>query len=286
MEIYGKVIKTIPKERIIKVRSKNRIYYLYLSRKLFKDFGPYFYHQPYAFINMSSEMKKYGRYYCYEVVNFVKIIEPTLREKKVYYNISTIRKGIKRLVEKIKYKLFLDLEFSLPSYIRRHEHVTEIIQYGMILEDVDGNIVFEDGQLLKPIKKHSLNQRTLKFLSKARDDFDNSIPYIEFYQLLEKCINDYDIKIIAWGRNDILALEKSFLINHLKPLDIKNRYVNIMQVIKNYYNSKSDLGLFNTYSLMTGEDLEKQSHDALEDALMTREIYRIFKDIVGAKESK
>jgi inhibitor of KinA sporulation pathway (predicted exonuclease) len=280
MEIYGKVINTIPKDRIVKVLTKNKIYYLYLPRKLFKDFGPYFIHKPYAFINMSSERKQYGKYYCHEITNFIKIIEPTIREKKVYYNINTIRKSVKRLIEKTKNKLFLDLEFSLPSYIRYIEHVPEIIQYGMVLEDELGNIIFEDGSLVRPIKKHSLNPRTLKFLSKAKEDFDNAIPYIEFYQLLEKCIEDYDVKVIAWGRNDILTLEQSFQLNHLMPLDIKNRYMNIMQIIKNYYNSKSDLGLFNTYELMTGEVMEKQSHDALEDALMTREIYRIFKDIV------
>jgi inhibitor of KinA sporulation pathway (predicted exonuclease) len=53
-----------------------------------------------------------------------------------------------------------------------------------------------------------------------------------------------------------------------------------MQIIKNYYNSKTDLGLFNTYQKLSGADFEVQQHDALEDALMTREIFRIFKDIV------
>ncbi|NLD26028.1 MAG: hypothetical protein GX661_01560 [Acholeplasmataceae bacterium] len=280
MKIYGKILTTFPKDRIIKVLGKNRIYYLYMSRKLFRDFGPYFLNKPYVFVNTEAEKKKYNHFYCYEIDYFNKIVESNIREKRVYYNIATIRNGVKRLINKTKKKLFLDLEFSLPSYYQTMVHIPEIVQYGMVLEDENGDIIFEDGSLVKPLKKHSLNLRTLKFLSKSREDFDNACSYIEFYQLLERCIEEEDVKIIAWGRNDILTMEQSFKLNHLKPLDIRNRYINIMQVIKNYYNSKTDLGLFNTYQMFSGAEREKQHHDALEDALMTREIYRMFKNIV------
>ncbi|MDD4000519.1 MAG: exonuclease domain-containing protein [Bacilli bacterium] len=280
MKIYGKILKTFPKERVVKVLGNKRIFYLYMSRKLFRDFGPYFINMPYIFVNIFTTKKKYGDYYCYEIIHFNKIVESGSREKKVYYNISTIRKGVKRLVSKINNKLFLDLEFSLPSYFQTMVHIPEIVQYGMVLENEEGDLVFEDRSLVKPLKKYSLNHRTLKFLSKKREDFEDACTYIEFYQLLEKCILENDVKIIAWGRNDILTIEHSFKLNHLKPLDVRNRYINLMQVIKNYYNSKTDLGLFNTYQKMSGERQDVQQHDALEDALMTREIYRIFKDIV------
>ncbi|HHX79683.1 MAG TPA: hypothetical protein GX692_01265 [Acholeplasmataceae bacterium] len=280
MKIYGKVLETFPKQRVVKVDGNKRIFYLYMSRKLFRDFGPYFINEPYIFVNIKEKRKKYGDFYCYEINHFNKIVESNKREKKVYYNIGTIRKGVKRVITRIKYKLFLDLEFSLPSYFKTMVHVPEIVQYGMVLEDEQGNIIFEDGSLVKPTKKYALNQRTLKFLSKSRSDFEHACSYIDFYRLLEKFIKEYNVKIIAWGRNDILTIEQSFKLNNLKPLDIKNRYINIMQIIKNYYNSKTDLGLFNTYQKLSGADFEVQQHDALEDALMTREIFRIFKDIV------
>jgi sporulation inhibitor KapD len=280
MKIYGKVLTTMPKERIIKVLGKSKIYYLYMSRKLFRDFGPYFINRPYLFVNTTEDRKHFGSYYCYEIVSFNKIVQSSKRDKKVYYNITTIRKGVRRLLENTKNKLFLDLEFSLPSYYQTMVHVPEIVQYGMVIENVDGDIAFEDRSLVKPFKKYALNMRTLKFLNKTRAEFENACSYIEFYQLLERIIIEYDVKIIAWGRNDILAMEQSFSLNHLKPLDIRNRYINLMQVIKNYYNSKTDLGLFSTYEEMSGIAQEAQQHDALEDALMTREIYRIFKSII------
>lgn len=283
MKIYGKIVETMPKERVVKILSGKRMYYLYMSRKFFRDFGPYFFHKPYIFVNVSQEKKQYGSYYCYEIISFNRIVVSQKKGKKVFYNISTIRKGVKRLINNTTYKIFLDLEFSLPSYYQTMRHTPEIVQYGIVVEDEDGDIVFEDGSLVMPQKHYSLNQRTFKFLNKNRKDFDNACSYIEFYQLLERLIDTYDGKIIAWGKNDILTLEQSFKLNRLKPLDLRNRYINLMQVVKNYFNYKTDLGLFNTYEEMSGVAHDEQIHDALEDALITREIYRMFKDIVDSE---
>jgi hypothetical protein len=35
MKIYGKVLETFPKQRVVKVDGNKRIFYLYMSRKLF-----------------------------------------------------------------------------------------------------------------------------------------------------------------------------------------------------------------------------------------------------------
>lgn len=280
MKVYGKIVKTLPKERIIKVLSKKKIHYFYMSRKLFKDFGPYFYYNPYIFVNVSAEKKQYGDYHCHEIDSFNKIVQSTKRDKVVYYNLAAIRKGVRNLLLKTKNKLFLDLEYSLPPYYQSFSHVAEIIQYGIVVEDESGNIIFEDGSLVKPQKRYSLNRRTLKFIGKKREDFNGACDYKEFYNLLKWCIEKYDAKIIAWGRNDILALENSFKINRINDLDIRNRYINFMQVMKNYYNIKIDLGLFNTYQELSGVEMEEQKHDALEDAMLVREIYRIFKEKV------
>jgi len=280
MKVYGKIVKTLPKKRIIKVQGKNRIHYLYMSRKLFKDFGPYFFYKPYVFINANDEKKQYGNYFCHEINFFNKIVHSAKKEKKVYYNLSTIRKGVRNLLLNTKNKMFLDLEYSLPSYYQTMTHIAEIIQYGIVVEDETGNIIFEDSALVKPRKRYSLNRRTLKFIGKKKEDFAHACSYVEFYKIIKWCIDKYDAKIIAWGRNDILALETSFTLNHIDALEIRNRYINLMQVIKNYYNYKIDLGLFNTYRELSGVSTEPQRHDALEDALIVREIYRIFRNKV------
>ena len=283
MKIHGKVIKTYPKERVIKVLCSDRIMYLHLQRKTFRDFGPYFYDYPYVFVQLKDERKLINNVLTYEVDCFRRIVQPTSRGREIYYDIHTIRKGVKSLINKPHNKLFIDLEFTMPSYYQTMPHVQEIIQYGIVVEDKEGNIVFEDSSLVKPNKPYNLNGRTLKFLSRKKSDFDNAISYNEFYKVLKDCIKEYDPKIYAWGKSDIAAIELSFNVNKVKPIDIRSKHINLMQVIKNYYNYHDEMGLFQTYQDLSNIEPEEQAHDAFEDALILREVFNLFKNKISQK---
>lgn len=281
MNVHGKVIKTFPKERVIKLLCSDKIMYLHLQRKAFKDFGPYFYDSPYVFVSLNNTRKLINGVMTYEIDSFQRIVQPTNRGREVYYDLETIKKGVKKLINRQHNKLFIDLEFTMPSYYQTMPHLSEIIQYGIVIEDKKGNIVFEDSSLVKPNKLYNLNGRTLKFLSRKRSDFDNAMSYREFYDILKQCIKEYNPKIYAWGRNDITTIESSFKINKVKAIDMKSRHVNLMQVIKNYYNYHDEMGLFQTYKDMAKVELEEQQHDALEDAMVLREVFNLFKDIIN-----
>ncbi len=284
MELHGKVIKTYPKERIIKVLCSDRIVYLHLQRKAFKDFGPYFYDFPYVFVRLSNKRRLVKNVLTYEVDSFLRIVQPTLRGREIYYDMDTIRKGVKNLINKSHYKMFIDLEFTMPSYYQTMPHVQEIIQYGIVVEDKEGNIVYEDSSLVKPSKMYNLNGRTLKFLSRKKSDFDNAINYSDFYRILKKCIDEFNPKIYAWGKSDMSAIELSFAVNKVEPLDIKSRHINLMQVIKNYYNYHDEMGLFQTYQDLSNQTLEDQQHDAFEDAMVLREVFNLFKIKINNKK--
>lgn len=283
MKIYGKVYSVNKKERIISIIINNRLEFFHMSNKIMRDFKAYLYKKPYVFLDVEDEKTLINRYKCYHINYFIKIIVPRRTRSNVYYDLSMIRRSIRSLMNRIGMKMFLDLEFSLPTSNQRH--IPEIVQYGMIIENADGDIIFEDSSLVKPMRRSSLNKRTLKFLSLEYKYFNKACSYIEFYQLLERCIRDYDVKIIAWGKNDIIALEKSFKINHLKPLDVQNRYMNLMQIMKNYYNYKQEQGLFSTYQELTNSKDVIQTHDAFEDALITREIFHLFKQKINEDEN-
>lgn len=280
-KIYGKIYDVLPLERAVRIHTKDKLMTLFMSRKTFKDFGPYFIDNPYIFAYIGDESKRVGSYKGYEIISFIKIIQNNIKKPKIFYDLTAIRRGVKSLLDRVGNKLFIDLEFTLPPYNQRTKHIPEIIQYGIILEDENGNIIFDDSSLVMTKKKRSLNTRTLKFISKDKSDFDSACSYLEFYNILKECIEKYDVKIIAWGKNDILILEKSFEIHQVKPLDFRSRYINLMQVIKNYYNYKNDLGLFSTYQSMSSVVVDSQQHDALEDALLTREIYHMFKNNIN-----
>lgn len=279
MRLYGKVYNIIKKERIFSMIVNQKLCYFHMTNKNMRDFKAYLYQEPYVFVEVEEKRVKICQIMCYEVAHFIKILLPQRKKTHVFYDLDVIRKDIKALVNKKQYRMFLDLEFSLPTNIKKH--TPEIVQYGLIVEDPDHQIIFQDFALVRPIKKSSLSQRTLKFLSLEYKDFKDASSYIAFYQLLQRWIRDYDIRIIAWGRNDILTLEQSFKINHLQPLDIRKRYLNLMQIMKNYYHYRQEMGLFHTYQELSSNIIESQAHNAFEDAFVAREIFHMFRNKIN-----
>ena len=281
MKVYGKVHEVLKKERIISIEMQSRLEYFHMTNKNMKDFKSYLFQKPYVFLDADNTYNVHSSHRCREIDHFIKIVLPTRRGNEVYYDISIIQEGVRNLINQPQNRLFIDLEFSLVSPLVKG--ASEIVQYGIVLEDAEGKVILQDSSLVMPLNKRALNVKTLLFLSRSIEDFDDACSYIEFYQLLQKIIKEYDPKIIAWGKNDILTMENSFKINHLHPLDIRNRYMNLMQIIKNYYCYKQEKGLFSTYQEMTKVEEEDQIHDALEDAIIERRIFHLFKDEINKK---
>ena len=279
MEVHGKVHYVDKKERLFSILVNGNLQYYHLTNKYMKDYKAYLYKKPYVSFEANDEFCIHSNIKCQEVDHFIKIAQPTRRGTTIYYDLQNIQSSVKDLINQDINRMFLDLEFSLPS--PNGYSISEIIQYGIVLEDKNGKIIYQGSNFVKPVYSNYINRQTMNFLSIDNSVFDDAVTYIEFYQLLERLIKEFNPKIIAWGRNDCLSIEKSFKINHLKPLDIRSRYMNLMHVIKNYYNYKQEMGLFNTYQDMTKTDLEKQTHDALEDAVVERNIFHLFKEEIN-----
>ena len=279
MKVYGKVHEVLRKERMISIVINSHLEYFHMTNRNMKDFRIYLFKKPYVFIEVNDTYEVHSYHKCREIDHFIKIVLPTRKGSEIFYDISVIQDGVKELINRPQNRLFLDLEFSMGSPLYRGGN--EILQYGLVLEDEEGNVILEKSDLVQPFNPKALNVKTLLFLSRSLEDFDNACSYIEFYQLLENIIEQYDPKIIAWGTNDILALESSFKINKLKPLDIRNRYINLMHVMKNYYSYKQEKGLFTTYKEMSKTEETDQIHDALEDAVIERKIFHLFKDEIN-----
>lgn len=285
MKLHGKVISIFPKERVAKLQTLTQIYYLYFQRKDFKEFGPYFFEKPYIFVEVEEERKRILNFKAYPVSMFIRVVQPQhyifTKRSKVYFDIYNNKREIKKLINKNQYRLFIDLEFTMPPIYQTMKTMTEIIQYGIIVVDGKDKEVFRGSSLVKPSRPYNLNKNTLKFLSLNREDFDNAIPYIDFYNLLNDLVKKYNPKIYVWGNNDILVLEQSFVYNKIKPISVREKHINLMALIKNYYNVKAEKGLFQTYEELTNTKLGVQKHDALEDAYFTKEIFVIFKNNVN-----
>ena len=106
--------------------------------------------------------------------------------KTVYFDINTIKKGVASILNRKTNKMFLDMEFTMPSYDFSGEKpfVSEIIQYGILIENEEGQVVLSESSLVKPKDPSGLNARTFNFLNLQKEDFAHAITYKAFYKRL------------------------------------------------------------------------------------------------------
>ena len=195
----------------------------------------------------------------------------------VYFDLTTIRRGVQSVLNK-RVSDVLDLEFTLPPYSFQggQEFVAEIVQYGFYLEDEKGQVILKEQSLIKPKRHSGLNLRTYKFLNLKKSDFQNAISFRTFYYRLKDIINLYQPTIYVWGKNDIKVLERAYELHKLKPITMRMNFINLMQILKTIMASNRYRPL-QCVRFLDEEIPETQDHDALQDAMMTRNLYHLFK---------
>lgn len=278
-QVYGRIRAYHEKERVFEIKVQNKIEYFYITRSHQKKFSIYLQEGLYVVLNCKELKLRRNKFLAYEVVNFEKIIRRTPRQMMVYYDIYQIKNGVEKVLNKDGYRMFLDMEFSMPPYSHQHgdPFKAEIIQYGIYLESADGAYVKSVESLVKPTYYEGLNDRTFDFLGLSMKDFKHAQTPREFYNVLADIIMMYQPTIFVWGRNDILMLNSFYEQHNFKPITTRQNFVNLMQVIKNYYGIKSDIGLYSAYEMFNATPPMEQDHNALNDAYATSEIYRLFK---------
>lgn len=240
-------------------KAQARKYMTYLSKGHIIDFEIY------------DNQKLINRRLCWQVAYFTKIEKPGHKKNQILFDLIGIRKDMKEVLEGFQYRLFLDLEMTMPPYYKG-PFEAEIIQAGYVLSNSDGEILVSDSMYIYPTKYKKISKRTEKFLQLDERYYVMAKDYIEFYDKLKYLIDQYDPKIIVWGKNDMIALKASYQINQVQPITNDSSFVNLLQIHKNYYNLSDDLGLFKAYELYYGK-IEGQQHDAHDDALVTKKVY-------------
>lgn len=281
--VTGPIKKIYVKKRMISLLVQNKVVYFYLQRNLMKRFGRYLVKGRFVSFKISDESRIIGKYKTYQVEHFIKIIMQRQRKQVVYYDISVVQEGIRDLLEKKSYRMFLDLELSMHPYYKSRNFVQEIIQSGILVEDSDGNVVESSCDFIKPLKFPNITKRTIKFLNITQDQVDDGISPKEYQKKLKHYIDKYDPMIVVWGKNDIIALKEFAEISNFELITPRERFINLLQLHKNYYNLKNDIGLFRCYESY-GYELDKQSHNALEDARITRLIYHQFIEVCNNRK--
>ncbi len=281
--ITGPIKKIYIKKRLISLQVENRVMYFYLQRNLMKRFGRYLVKGRFISFQASDDFRVIDKFKTYQVDHFIKIIMQRHRKQVVYYDISVVQEGIRDLIEKKTYRMFLDLELSMHPYYKTSNFVQEIIQSGIVVEDSDGVVVEDECDFITPTKFPKVTKRTMKFLGITQEQVDGGISPLDYQNKLKEFVDKYDPIIVVWGKNDIIALKEFAEINKFELVTPRERFVNLLQLHKNYYNLKNDIGLFRCYESY-GFEIDKQNHNALEDAQITRLIYHQFIEVCNNRK--
>ena len=281
--IFGIIHGVIESKRIIAIKQKKRVRFYYMSKSMFKQFMQYFQSGTYIFMNIKSQERLYRNLIVQNVVAIDKLLAPNKNKPTVYYDISIIKSGIKSIINQNRYRLFIDFEMSMPPYSNYQNFVSEIIQVGYILTDELGNKIEEFSSYIKPKLVPEISIRTKKFLHIDQSDVDGGETYEFLHSNLFIIQKRFNPIVYVWGKNDLLELNKLNRIHKLNNFTKHMQFIDLLNLHKLYYGLKNDLGLFNAYNLYSDEDLTMQKHDALEDALVTKEIFYAFKDVCNNK---
>jgi sporulation inhibitor KapD len=247
----------------------------YLSNRLAKTFFIYLRKGVLVDFEIAPKMKKIGKFSYYQVAHFNQII--SLRPYYVHYDLSSLRKGMRDVLANYQNFLFIDFEMTMPGF---HDvgFRPEIIQVGYVLAEARGPILVEDGYYVLPKDRMTLSKRTKKFLNLDEEQFfSHAVPYFNFYNKLKKIINQYHPKLVVWGKNDLTALNDSYLIHEEQKLTEDTDFIDLLKLHKDYYNLKDDLGLFKAYKTYYEVEFD-QAHDAKDDALVTKYVFDAFLD--------
>lgn len=223
---------------------------------------------------ITEQTKIVNGYKAHQVNHFNLITN--LRVKKDLYNHFAMQKSLVNFLDKHENYLFLDLEMTMAMF-RQKNFKAEILQYGYVLVDQDLKTIKENSNYLLT-KSDKLNRRIFRFLNITESEyFNKAITALKFYQELQLIIDNYNPKIVVWGKNDIKALNDFYHLHQVTPLTNHSSFVDLLRVHRNFFNLKNDLGLFNAYKEYYLIE-PVQEHDAIEDAKVTKAVFEAFKN--------
>ncbi len=277
--VFGRLHAVYEEVRLLSVRRGARVEFYYMGKGMFASFLQYLGEGVFVWMTVADLPRKQRGVESRFVEKVDKIMLPHGATPKVFFDANLIKSGIRTLVNSRKPKLFIDFEMSMPPFKYNPDFLSELIQCGMILADDAGNVIEQHSTFIKPFMFPEITDRTRKFLKITQSSINDGVEFPDFHGLLDQIVTQYRPMIVVWGQNDIIELRKAALYHRLPDITRKAQFVDLLKLHKNYFGLKNDVGLFNAYKVYAAVDPEKQAHDALEDATVTKLVFDGFKKV-------
>lgn len=288
MKIIGLIHYVDLHSKIIGIKKNRKIIFYYFQNSQMSIFKRYLYKGNWIELEYDEDRSFQKNMRESFVVSFVyKIFSVGKYDKVMYYDKTMLNQSLSKFLKSLGNVMLLDLEMTMPSYSFSGKRFrAEIIQAGYIVLDGEGEELCRYSNYVLPKLAKGISKRVEDFLKISNFEFNlKAIKYSEFYADFKDAIESYHPAILVYGKNDILVLNDSYSINDKPSLKKKTRFINLCQLIKNYYDLRNDPGLFKLYKLYYDND-DVQVHDAFNDSEVTAKVFKAFKDDVNLKTNK
>ena len=252
MRICGVIHSVDIFNKLIAIKQYKKLEFFYFQNSQMNLFKRYLYNGNIIDLEYDEETIYRRKKHIAYLVSYVnKLYLPSKYESVVYYDKRNLNQSLSKFLSALGNVLVLDLEMTMPSYSVNHEPFKpEIIQAGYLLLNGEGDEICRYSNYVKPHLSETLSKRVCKFLNIDQLDFDSkAISYQSFYDEFSHLIEEYNPVILVYGKNDIIVLNDSYSINGVPSLKNKTRFVNLCQLIKNFYDLRNDPGLFKLYQI-------------------------------------
>ena len=278
MRLIGVIRKVNISTKMIALQSFRRWVYLYFQSGQWSLFKPYLYEGVYMDLEASDSERFTKNQIQAVVVEYVnEVFTPSMNRRICHYSKRSIHTSLSNFLSSLGNIMFLDLEMTMPPYHYNHRFQPEIIQAGFLLVNGEGEEIFRYSSYIRPSLSKNLNRRVQTFLNiDEKTFFQKAVPYEKFYEEFNEVLTDYHPAIVIYGKNDSIILNQSYDLHHRLPLNSKTRFVNLCQLIKNFYDLRNEPGLFKMYQLYY-DDFSIQLHDAFNDSEVTCKVFQAFK---------
>jgi inhibitor of KinA sporulation pathway (predicted exonuclease) len=279
-ELCGLIHDYYPRERMISIEVRGRIMYFQFPKRTHRYFEEAMFY-PLVFVDFVYEdsIKIIKKVPARHISDVKKIFYRKGRRLIELYSRNETQEEIREIINKPGYKMFIDLELTMPKWGYNHPFSPEILQIGCVVLNENDEIVNYYDNYVKTVKP--ITDRTFRFLSLGEEAVTEAIDYEQFYNDYKHLIDIYNPIVYVWGGNDVVSLKKSYELHKLP--EIKVEYQDLLQLHHKYFELKYDISLFNALRIYRGIEAT-QVHHALTDAQATKEVYDGFKKHVNGIE--
>ena len=175
------------------------------------------------------------------------------------------------------YYVILDLEWNNTYGRKTKSFINEIIEIGAVMLDENFNEVSRYSSLIRSQIGKKLRGSVKQLTHITNEDLSSGIPFTKAMSEIRRWIGNRENTVITWGDGDIRVLiENCRYLNGLEIIPFLSNYTDLQSYFQSIFNTppSRQIGLSAAAELLGIEADRFAHHRALDDSLMTAEIFR------------